>query len=393
MRVRATGNALLIAIWLCLSAAFPALAQQQIEWRGAYADGTLMTRADLDERLKQHKLWVDSNGESGVRADLRGADLNGVHLSGANLEGANLNRAHLRGAYLNSAHLNAADLRNADLYGAADLSNAELTYVHYGAPKEMVGGADLRGTILSDADLSGADLWGARLAEALFEPKKLPDLQSVAFAGGLALMRYRSNPGPLTELRKQFRDGGYREQERAITYVLNRQEAFKDSIPERLFKWLAFDLTCQYGMSPGRPLRILGVLWLLFSVIYAIFMHSPGTSGLYLVGTHSYRGLSYTQAIQIRPQPSVALSWQELPLLWLGRDWRVLRVGMFFSLMSAFNIGFRDINFGFWLRKLTKREYDLKAVGWARTVSGFQSLLSVYLIALWVLTYFGRPFE
>lgn len=64
-----------------------------------------------------------------------------------------------------------------------------------------------------------------------------------------------------------------------------------------------------------------------------------------------------------------------------------------FSLLSAFNVGFRDINFGRWLHLLTKKsEYDLKAVGWARTVSGFQSLLSVYLIALWVLTYFGRPF-
>jgi hypothetical protein len=64
----------------------------------------------------------------------------------------------------------------------------------------------------------------------------------------------------------------------------------------------------------------------------------------------------------------------------------VLRTAMFFSLMSAFNIGFRDINFGRWLRLLTRREYDLKAVGWARTVSGLQSLLSVYLIALWVLS-------
>jgi hypothetical protein len=43
-------------------------------------------------------------------------------------------------------------------------------------------------------------------------------------------------------------------------------------------------------------------------------------------------------------------------------------------------------------RGVTGREYDLKAVGWARTVSGFQSLLSVYMLALWVLTYFGRPF-
>jgi hypothetical protein len=61
--------------------------------------------------------------------------------------------------------------------------------------------------------------------------------------------------------------------------------------------------------------------------------------------------------------------------------------------MSAFNIGFRDINFGRWLRLLPRSEYDLKAKGWARTVAGLQSLFSVYLIALWVLTYFGRPFE
>jgi hypothetical protein len=38
-------------------------------------------------------------------------------------------------------------------------------------------------------------------------------------------------------------------------------------------------------------------------------------------------------------------------------------------------------------------EYMLRATGWVRTVSGTQSLLSVYLLALWVLTYFGRPFE
>jgi hypothetical protein len=33
--------------------------------------------------------------------------------------------------------------------------------------------------------------------------------------------------------------------------------------------------------------------------------------------------------------------------------------------MSAFNIGFRDINFGRWLRLLTRQEVDIKAVGWA----------------------------
>jgi len=83
-------------------------------------------------------------------------------------------------------------------------------------------------------------------------------------------------------------------------------------------------------------------------------------------------------------------------LLWLlqlfRREFLLWRTSMFFSLMSAFNIGFRDINFGRWLRLLTRQEFDIKAVGWARVVAGWQSLISVYLIALWVLTYFGRPF-
>jgi hypothetical protein len=42
---------------------------------------------------------------------------------------------------------------------------------------------------------------------------------------------------------------------------------------------------------------------------------------------------------------------------------------------------------------LQTREYSLEAVGWVRVVSGAQSLLSVYLLAMWVLTQFGQPFE
>jgi hypothetical protein len=255
---------------------------------------------------------------------------------------------------------------------------------------------------------------------ALFEPKNLPRMESIALAHGLELMTYATNPGPLTLLRKQFQDAGYREQERAITYDLNRHDAqparlrsslraesnralgrpFEeddlmslDSFLEVGFKWIAFDLTCQYGLTPGRPLRIGLWLWLFFALVYAVFIHRPGPSGIYFVATHeSEEGGTRTRRRQIRPRAIGATKWWKLPFRWLGREWRVLRAALFFSLMSAFNIGFRDINFGRWLRLLTRREYDLKAKGWARTVAGFQSLLSVYLIALWVLTYFGRPF-
>jgi hypothetical protein len=87
--------------------------------------------------------------------------------------------------------------------------------------------------------------------------------------------------------------------------------------------------------------------------------------------------------------------------LWSDRRWhaRILRwlrvpfAGLYFSMLSAFHIGWRDLNVGTWIARVQPREYTLRATGWVRTVSGIQSLLSVYLLALWILTYFGRPFE
>ena len=399
MRPRTTTSALFFTALLCVFLSVQGSGQQPEEWTWRDAKGNVRSRADLDTILAQHKLWLDSHEKSGTKADLRGADLRDAHLIGADLSHAVLAGAILRGATLGHAHLSLADLSGADLghahLSSADLSGADLSHAHLiGADLSLadLSHADLTDADLRDADLSGAGLGDADLKEAVFEPKNLPTLEWIALAQDLELMTYDMNPGPLTQLRKQFQDAGYREQERAITYALNREAANRDSPIERWFKRIAFDLTCQYGLTPGRPLRIVLWLWLFFSCVYALFMHRPGSSGIYFVGSRWSRGRSNTQGVQIRPRALRATKWWKVPFLWLRRESRVLRAALFFSLMSAFNIGFRDINFGRWLRMLTKREYDLKAVGWARTVSGFQSLLSVYLIALWVLTYFGRPF-
>src|SRR5205814_1450983 len=42
---------------------------------------------------------------------------------------------------------------------------------------------------------------------------------------GLELLTYRENPDSLAQLRKQFQEGGFRDQEREITYALKREEA------------------------------------------------------------------------------------------------------------------------------------------------------------------------
>jgi uncharacterized protein YjbI with pentapeptide repeats len=411
----------------------------QNEWEDA--SGNTHNLADLEEILRKHREWSDSNGKSGTRAYLDGAHILFAHLPGANLSGAYLRGAYLVGADLIDANLSAnlsgAELTDAYLIGAflwgADLNNATLELAKLMAAR--LNDADLRtanldNAYLDDADLTGADLTGANfhgadVAGAHFEPKSLPELRGIAAARNLELLTYFDNPDSLVQLRKQFEDGGFRDQERKITYALKRREAelswgrctgrtfgsWDYPSRKRAMIWSSdstlancgsfvlnkgfFDWTCQYGMSPGRPLIVGLFLWFVCSLVYFACIHTGGQAGLYRIyGKNIHKDVSAQPRVERISPPRrrrrVGLRWL-LQFFW--RECLLLRTSMFFSLMSAFNIGFRDINFGRWLRLLTRQEFDIKAVGWARVIAGWQSLISVYLIALWILTYFGRPFE
>jgi hypothetical protein len=75
------------------------------------------------------------------------------------------------------------------------------------------------------------------------------------------------------------------------------------------------------------------------------------------------------------------------------RIFNVMLLAAYFSLLSALRIGWSGLNFGTWISRMQPREYALHATGWVRVASGLQSLISVYLVALTILTYFGTPFE
>jgi uncharacterized protein YjbI with pentapeptide repeats len=372
-------------------------AQNNLQWKDS--SGKTRNRSDLNKILTEHKVW-DDLGEFGrkfgTQADLSGAELQNADLSGAYLNSAKLDHAWLGGAKLSHATLFHAMLDHADLTDAtldhADLRDAEMTgahLAHANLDHASLVGANLAGAALPSADLSGADLRnanligasviGAKLDGALFEPNSLPELHQIAAAQNLELLTYYTNPDALAQLRKQFEDGGFREQERKITYAIKRREAELSGIIWSGFNKVLFDWTCQYGMSPGRPLFFGAVLWFLCTLIYFAFIGAGGRSALYRIPGQR---IDEDPPAPRRPERiSRESTWQSR-----------LRKSMFFSLMCAFNIGFRDINFGRWLRLLPREEFDIKAEGWARTVAGWQSLISVYLVALWVLTYFGRPF-
>ena len=93
MRVRATASSVLIAVLLCLSATILTWAQQKAEWTWNDRDGKVRSRAELDEILKKHELWVKSYRVSGTRAELSETILDGAYLLGAELSGAHLSGA------------------------------------------------------------------------------------------------------------------------------------------------------------------------------------------------------------------------------------------------------------------------------------------------------------
>ena len=97
-------------------------------------------KQELDRVLKQHKLWMDSDGKKGDPppsfhdANFRGADLEGIKLYGtifhrANFEGANLKNSNLKNCRFDGANFKNADLDGANLSGAnfigVDLTRAK----------------------------------------------------------------------------------------------------------------------------------------------------------------------------------------------------------------------------------------------------------------------------
>jgi uncharacterized protein YjbI with pentapeptide repeats len=113
---------------------------------------------ELAEILDQHKQWVESGGESGIKADLCGINLAKADLTGVNLQGAHLHRVNLEGADLSMANLRGASLVR------ANLQNANLL------------GTELRGANLMGANLYGADgLWFGRLGGTNLFDAVLPE--------------------------------------------------------------------------------------------------------------------------------------------------------------------------------------------------------------------------
>src|ERR1700733_8135514 len=95
-------------------------AGNQTAWTWKDSRKVVHTRAELDAILRDHKLWVDSHGGKGRRADLKAADLTQADLANADLEEIEADGTDFTSANLTGANLRGADLKNTYFGGGTD---------------------------------------------------------------------------------------------------------------------------------------------------------------------------------------------------------------------------------------------------------------------------------
>lgn len=338
-----------------------------------------------------------------VNVSAVGTKFYSTNLIGARLLRSNFERAMFVGVKAQYSTFAGCNLADAWLYGQFDHAAFEpITEDTRAAderqPKDFKPGEErsrLIPTIVRGAIIT------ADLEEVRWQAVGAPNVPALAGCENLHTLRSVSNGVELVLLRKYFSEAGLEEARRKITYALRRQQMddLWDNQPDwadRLqvgFEKLFFEWPSRFGMDRKRPLELLGL---------SIVFFWP----FYLAAVMLRRG-SRSAGIWEIMAPDEANPGEKPRFLRVGlgsgerakgRSWfksllRAVRISLEFSVQTAFTLGYRDINVGAWLARLRTREYALRPTGWVRPIAGIQSLVSFYLLVIWVLSYFGHPFE
>ncbi len=382
---------------------------------GPYRDARL-TVEEVDSLLTQHAIWLEKHTDTysavaradALRANLCGADLSGLDLRDRNFSRADLSSANLRGANLSNSTLKDTDLGFADLTDAAlwgidgqriNLTGATLVgagFLNANLSEAVLLNSDARSIDLTLANLTSAklyfsDLSGSKLFATTVKDAHVggvdfsdvsyevadghPNIQTVSSALNLHRLKYGESPRALSELRAAVRTAGDLAQERALTYAIRKQNQARLVPTHAAFDRVFFEWTCGYCFYTWRPLVMLAALIPIFAVLYGVGMIKRDRAGIWKVWPEDAVLESERKPVR------VDTGWVRTPM-----------TSMYFSVLSAFHIGWRDLSLGNWLVRLQSDEYTLRATGWLRTIAGVQSILSVYFLALWALCYFSKPF-
>ena len=207
-------------------------------------------------------------------------------------------------------------------------------------------------------------------------PDQLPVISSLRDVDGLtSLIALNGGESTLIEVREQLKKGGFERPAQEVNYALNTGVEGNEFRGGRLLNKILLGIPFAYGLKPERTV-LIGLLLI------------PVFAGYYLLAI--YRGDEQGGIWVLR---NASNQWPKRvmqPVLLHRRNCKPVLAVFWFSILSAFRIGWHDFNVGDWIARLQRRNYRLEAEGWTRTASGVQSLISVYLLALAIASYISR---
>ncbi|MEK7991215.1 MAG: pentapeptide repeat-containing protein [Thiotrichaceae bacterium] len=425
------------SIFICLNVyaeSLPDLAAQDLQKKCGAAPpyyGHKFSQTEIDALLKQwiplHQAWIEEHlvlkksreeldtiihfpfAKDLRRINLCGADLSELDLSKYDLSVANFAHANLESTSFKYSNLIKTNFNNANLSKAdffiANLSDATLV------------NANLVGAHLFKTLLSNTVFYNANLSETIFfpSPSALPDplglvptlnnreelFKNVRYYDvGLATF------SPiLTLLRKEYHARGMRDAERIITYLIQiklEESGWRKGGLKRVasvLSWLFFNVTTEYGANPQKALYIFLMSILLFTIFYWIALRIDSKHNQFQIVWESKPQTSNAQRGVFKGtkdliyQPLYFQRNQCGFIKFLRLELKILRIAFYFSLITSLQISWSEYNVAEWIRKVQSRDFTLQIQrGWIRSVSGFQSIMNLYLLTIWILTQFSRPF-
>lgn len=318
---------------------------------------------------------------------IKNSDLTNIQAILANFSNTNLTNSIFNNANLTSSNFTKAKAENTS-FSLANMQNTDLTQINLTdaiLANANLTQANLYKAILVSTAMNNTNLTHADLKKAIYRPKLgfLPNIVSLMTSQNFSTLKFNDEvfgSPEFIELRTAYKKSGIRKMDRFITTLIKRYEMrcnFKESffgIIKGTFQYICFYLTCDFGYSPMRPLIILAILTFLFAIpYYFVGKNTRKNCGIFV---KTNKNNTFKMYIHCRRKTS-----------------RLLFKSLYFSIISSFNIGTDNFRISNWIKNIQFTKYTIQAKGWVRSVSGIQTLLGIYFILLWLVTYFGNPFE
>ncbi len=275
------------------------------------------------------------------------------------------------------SYLQGSDFRNSLVWNinfeGAALSESNLresVFLRCNLSKAFLNRSDLTDGMLTGTNIEGAQFSRTILRNTRYEVDGIPKVNTMHDTVGLDTLCYLGSPKSLVELRDAFSKAGMTEQARQVNYSLRTWERIKTGGIFSYLEWLFLSLPSRYGQVPFRPISLIAMSIILFFFVYWYAVVRCDSMMVFSDAIPPETGKPEACA-----KPVVGLKLAD-----------GLAYAIFLSLIFAFRIGWREINIGAWLERLQPNASEIRTRGWVRTVAGIQSLLSLYLLALCLLS-------